>query len=64
MYSARLISIVRAPVSRLALRTASAISPSVTSAASIACGSTSTWYSRTCPPTLATSATPGTAWSA
>ena len=47
MYSTRLISIVRAPVSRFAFLTALATWPIVTLCASMASGSTSTWYSRT-----------------
>ncbi len=57
-YSARLISITRAPTSRFEPRTARKTSSSLTPCARMASGSTSIWYSRTKPPTEATSATP------
>ena len=57
-YSALFTSMVRAPTSMFELRTAMKTSLRRTRAARIASGSTSIWYSRTKPPTEATSLTP------
>ncbi len=62
MYSRPDSSTSRPPTSLLPVRTASITAVSGRLYAASALGLTVTWYCRTWPPTVATSATPGTAW--
>ena len=63
MYSASASSTTEPPEDWLALRSASITMPCVTPSWRMRSGSSTTWYCRTMPPMLATSATSGTVFS-